>query len=96
MMCCYAYTSVKLNSLLQQKGNETMPTIERTPLKTNTLTVTAKKFDNAAASNGIALSIEIEKSGKKKNKTKKEKKIKKHWTTRRDLNCDVKLPKLIN
>jgi hypothetical protein len=38
----YAYTNAELNSPLQQKGNETMPTIKWTPLKTNTLTVTAK------------------------------------------------------
>jgi hypothetical protein len=44
MMPHYAYTNTKLNSLLQQKGNETMPTIKRTPLKTNTLTITANKL----------------------------------------------------
>jgi hypothetical protein len=54
MTHCYAYTNTKLNSPLQQKGNETMPTIKRTPLKTNTLTVTAIKVDNTAASNAIA------------------------------------------
>ncbi len=92
----YAYTNAKLNSPLQQKGNETMPTIEQTLLKTNTLTVTANKVDNTAASNAIALSIGKEIFEKKKNKKQKKKKIKMHRTTRRDLNCDIKLPKLIN
>jgi hypothetical protein len=50
-----------------------MPTIEWTPLKTNTLTVTANKFNDAAASNAIALSIGKEKSRKKKNKATNEK-----------------------
>ncbi len=63
MRCC-AYTNAKLNSLQQQKGNETMPTIKRTPLKTYTSTVTANKVDIAAASNAIALSIGKEKSEK--------------------------------
>ncbi len=72
MTRCYAFTNVKLNSLLQKKGNETMPTIDRTPLKTETLTKTANKDDNTAASNAIALSIR-KKTGKKKNKTTKEK-----------------------
>jgi hypothetical protein len=57
MTCHCAYTNTKLNFHLQQKGNETMSTFERTPLKTNTLTVTAKKVDDTAASNAIALSI---------------------------------------
>jgi hypothetical protein len=52
----YVYTNAKLNSLLQQKGNETMPTIKQTLLKTNTLTLTANKVNGAAASNGIAMS----------------------------------------
>jgi hypothetical protein len=39
-----------------------MPTIDWTPLKTNTLTVTANKVDDAAASNAIALSVGKEKS----------------------------------
>jgi hypothetical protein len=65
-MHCYAYTNAKLNSPLQQKGNETMPTIEWTLLKTNTLTITANKFDDAAASNAIALSTGKEKNEKKK------------------------------
>jgi hypothetical protein len=73
MRRCYAYTSAKLNSPLQQKGNETMPTIDQTPLKTNTLTVTTNKVDSGAASNAIALSLGKENSGKKKNKTTKEK-----------------------
>jgi hypothetical protein len=72
-MRCYAYTNTKLNSPLQQKGNEAIPTIKRTPLKTNTLTVTANKVTNAAASNAIALSIGKEKFEKKKNKTTNEK-----------------------
>jgi hypothetical protein len=49
-----------------------MPTIKRTPLKTNTLTITANKVDNAAAFNAITLSIRKEKSDKKKNKITKE------------------------
>jgi hypothetical protein len=57
MMHHYAYTNAKLNSPLQQKGNGTMPTIPWTPLKTNTLTVTANKVDGAAASNAIAVSV---------------------------------------
>jgi hypothetical protein len=61
MMHRYAYTNAKLNSPLQQKGNETMPTIKRTLLKTNTLTITANKVNNAATSNVIALSIRKEK-----------------------------------
>jgi hypothetical protein len=73
MMRHYAYINVKLNSPLQQKGNETMPTIERTHLKTNTLTLTANKVDNAATFNAIALSVGKEKSEKKENKTIKEK-----------------------
>jgi hypothetical protein len=81
MMRHYAYTIVELNSPLQPKGNETMLTIKWTPLKTNTLTVTANKVDVTAASNTIALS---------------KKKIKMQQTTRRDSNCNVKLPKLIN
>jgi hypothetical protein len=73
-----------------------MPTIKRTPLKTNTLTIIANKVDDATASNAIALSIGKEKSEKKKNKQQKRKKTKMHWTAMRELNCDVKLPKLIN
>jgi hypothetical protein len=73
MTPCYAYTNTKLNSLLQQKGNETMPTIKQTLVKTNTLTITANKVDGAAASNAITLSIGKEKSKKKKNKIMKEK-----------------------
>jgi hypothetical protein len=69
----YAYTNAELNSPMQQKGNETMPTIKQTPLKTKTLSVTANKVDNAIASNAIALSVGKEKSEKKKNKTTKEK-----------------------
>jgi hypothetical protein len=64
----YAYTNAKLNSLLHQKGNGTMLTIEKTPLKTNTLTITANKVDGLATSNAIALSIGKEKSDKKKKK----------------------------
>jgi hypothetical protein len=56
-MRCYAYTNAKLNSLLQQKGYEIMPTIKRTPSKTNTSTITANKVDNAATSNAITLSV---------------------------------------
>jgi hypothetical protein len=73
MMRCYTYTNAKPNSPLQQKGNETMPTIKRTPLKANTLTITANKVNDAAASTAIALSIGKEKSEKKINKTSKEK-----------------------
>jgi hypothetical protein len=85
MMLCYAYTNTKLNSLLQQKGNETMPTIKWTPLITNTLTVTANKVDNTAASNAIALSIR-KKLKRRKRKQQKNKKIKMQLTTKRDLN----------
>ncbi len=72
-MHCYVYTNAKLNTPLQQKGNETMPTIERTLLKTNTLTITANKVDNTAASNAIALIVRKENFEKKKNKITKEK-----------------------
>jgi hypothetical protein len=48
MTHCYTYTSAKLNSPLKQKGIDTMPTIKQTPLKTNTLTVTANKVNDAA------------------------------------------------
>jgi hypothetical protein len=72
MMHHYAYTNTKLNSSLQQKGNETMPTIKLTPLKTNSLTVTANKVNSAAAGHAIAMSIG-KKSEKKKKKTTKEK-----------------------
>jgi hypothetical protein len=72
MMRRYAYTNAKQNSLLQQKGNELMPTIEQTLLKTNTLTLTANIVDNTAASNTIALNTK-KKSKKKKKKTTKEK-----------------------
>jgi hypothetical protein len=54
--------SVSSNSPLQQKGNETMPTIKWTPLKTNTLNITENKVDDAAASNAIALSFRKEKN----------------------------------
>jgi hypothetical protein len=64
-------------------------------LKTNTLTVTANKVHDVAASNAIALSFGKEKFENKKIKQQKNKKIKMHWTTRRDLNCNVKLSKLI-
>jgi hypothetical protein len=66
MTCHYAFTNAELNSPLQQKGNETMPPIKWTPLKTNTLTVTANKVDGITASNAIAASI-----GKKYEKKKK-------------------------
>jgi hypothetical protein len=73
-----------------------MPTIKRTPLKTNTLTVTANKVDKATTSNAIALSAGKKNLKRRKIKQQKKKKIKMHWTARRDLNCNVKLPKLIN
>jgi hypothetical protein len=47
-------------------------TIEWTPLKPNTLTITAIKFDGDAASNAIALSVR-KKSEMKKKKIMKEK-----------------------
>jgi hypothetical protein len=72
MMHRYAFTNVELSFLLQQKGNETMPTIDWTPLKTKTLTITANKVDDPAASIAIALSVR-KKTGKKKNKITKEK-----------------------
>jgi hypothetical protein len=50
-----------------------MPIIEWTPLKTNTLAITANKVDSATTSNAIALSIGKEKSEKKKHKMTKEK-----------------------
>jgi hypothetical protein len=71
MMRHYAYTNAKLDSPLQNKGNGTMPTIECTPLKTNTLTVTANKVNGAAAGDAIAVSV-----GKKSEKKKKKKKKK--------------------
>ncbi len=57
MMHHYAYTNTKLNSPMQHEGNGTMPTIKRTPLKTNTLTITANKVNGATAFNAIAVSI---------------------------------------
>jgi hypothetical protein len=86
----YAYTNAKLNSPLQQNGNDIMPTIEWTPLKT----VTANKVDSTAAGNAIAMSIG-KKSDKKKKKTTKEKKIRLQQTARRDLIYNVKFPKII-
>ncbi len=68
----YVHTNAKLNSSVQQKGNDTMPTINQTPLKKNTLTLTANKVDGAAAGDAIAVSIG-KNSGKKKKKTTKEK-----------------------
>jgi hypothetical protein len=59
MMRQDAYTNTKLNSTLQQKSNGTMPTIERTPLKTKTLTVSTNKVDGATTANAIAVSIRI-------------------------------------
>jgi hypothetical protein len=94
MMRCYTYTNAKLNSPLQQKGNETMPTIEQTPLKTNTLTITANKVDNAAASNAIALSTRKEKSEKKKNKTTKEKEDKEALDYKERLKLQRKISKI--
>jgi hypothetical protein len=94
MTRCYAYTNAKLNSLMQQKGNETMPTIELTPLKTNTLTITANKVDDAAASNAIALSFGKEKSGKKKNKTMKEKEDKEASDQKERLELQHKITKI--
>ncbi len=67
MMHHYAYTKAKLNSPLQQKGNETMPTIDWTPLQTNTPTVTANIVDGATVREVIAVSV-----GKKIWKEKKE------------------------
>jgi hypothetical protein len=99
MTHCYAYTNTKLNSLLQQKGNETMPTIKQAPLKTNILTITANKVDNAAASNTIALSVGKEKSEKKKNKTTKEKEDKdvSDYKKRLELQCKInKINQLIS
>jgi hypothetical protein len=54
------------------KGNGTLPTIEQTPLKTNTLTITTNKVNSAAAANAIAMSTG-KKTDKKKKKTTKEK-----------------------
>jgi hypothetical protein len=71
----YAYTNTKLNSLLQQKGNGTMPTIKWTPLKTNTLTLTGNKVDGAVASNAIAVGVrkKIDSKNKKTTKEKEDK-----------------------
>ncbi len=92
----YAYINAKLNILLQQKGNETTPTIKQRPLKTNTLTVTANKVNDAAASNAITLSVGKEKSEKKKNKTRKEKKGKEASDYNERLELQRKITKLIN
>jgi hypothetical protein len=73
-----------------------MPTIKRTPLKTNTSTVSANKVDNTAAPNAIALSAKEEKSGRKKNKTAKEKEDKEASDYQERLELQLKLPKLIN
>jgi hypothetical protein len=96
MMQRYAYINAKLNILLQQKGNETTPTIKQRPLKTNTLTVTANKVNDAAASNAITLSVGKEKSEKKKNKTRKEKKGKEASDYNERLELQRKITKLIN
>jgi hypothetical protein len=71
MMRHYAYVNAKLNSLLQQTGNGTMPTIKWTPLKSNTPTVTANKVDGATPANAIAVSVK-KKSEMKTKKTTKE------------------------
>ncbi len=92
----YAYTNTKLNSLLQQKGNETMLTIKWTPLKTNTLTITANKVYDAANSIAIALSIGKEKSEKKKKKITKEKVDKDASDYKERLELQRKIPKFIN
>jgi hypothetical protein len=68
----YIYTNANLNSPLQQKGNGNLPSIEWTPLKTNTPTITANKVNSATAGNAIAASIE-KISEKKKKKITKEK-----------------------
>jgi hypothetical protein len=51
-----------------------MPTIKRTPLKTNTPTVSTNKVDSTATTNAIAVSVGKKESEKKKKKTTKEKK----------------------
>ncbi len=71
-----------------------MPTIERTPLKTNSSTITASKINNAAASNAIALSVGKEKSGKKKNQTTKEKEDEEASDYKERLKLQRKIPKI--
>jgi hypothetical protein len=56
MLHHYAFTNTKLNFPLQKKGNETVPTIDWTPLKTNTLTVT-NNLGSATVVNTIAVSV---------------------------------------
>jgi hypothetical protein len=67
----YAYTNAELNSPLQQKGNETMPTIKLTQLKANSHTVIANKVDGPTARDAIAMSVG-KKYKKKDNKPTKE------------------------
>jgi hypothetical protein len=71
-----------------------MPTIKGTQSKTNTLTVTANKVDNAAASNTITLSVGKEKSEKKKNKTTKEKEDKDALDYKERLELQNKITKI--
>jgi hypothetical protein len=66
MTCHNAYTNAKLNSLLQQKGNGTMPTIERTPLKTNTPTVSTNKVEGAATATANAIAVSVGKNVKRR------------------------------
>ncbi len=73
-----------------------MRSIKQAPLKTNSLTVTANKVDGAVASNAIAVSVGKKIRTEEKERKRKKKKIKMQQTTRRDLNCNVLLPKLIN
>ncbi len=69
------YTNAELNSLLQQKSNETMPTIERTPLKINTPTMSTNKVDGTTAANPIDASIRknLKRRNRKQQKGKKDK-----------------------
>ncbi len=69
----YAYTNAKLNSLLQQKGNGTMPTIKWTPLKTNTPTINANKVDGTTTGDAIAMSSGKKLESRKKKQQKKKK-----------------------
>ncbi len=57
---------------------------------------TANAVNSAAAANAIVVSIGKTYLKRGKRKQQKEKKIRMQRSTTRDLNCDVKLPKLIN
>jgi hypothetical protein len=80
-----ANTNAELNSPLHQKGNETMPTIKSTPLKTNTPTISLNKVGSAFAANAIVVSVR-KNLKRRKRKQREEKKIRIQWSTMRDSN----------